>query len=355
MKTITIAGAGISGLCCAITLKKAGYPVEVFEKRKECGARFNGDLQGLENWSSETDTLDEIQKMNITPSFLYKPFTTMHLTDGKEGILIVSSKPIFYLLKRGTMNESLDQSLKNQALDHGVRIHFQSKKDVQHSDIIATGPNTQKITAVAKGITFETEADDIAVALVNKKTSYHGYAYLLIHNGYGCINTVNAYGFGSVNTCFNNAVEMFTTLYDLDIKQKRSCGGVGSFLLKQRIQRGEQRFVGEAAGLQDFLWGFGMRYAFTSGYLAAQSIIENTNYKTLVRQNLSTRLKASIVNRFYVEKLDDYGRVLINHGKTIPEGKHIILLNKAYNLSLYGRIVYPLAKLYLWKKFKDIV
>lgn len=51
MKSIKILGAGISGLTAAINLAKAGYKVDVFEKNKDVGVRFGGDLQGLENWS----------------------------------------------------------------------------------------------------------------------------------------------------------------------------------------------------------------------------------------------------------------------------------------------------------------
>lgn len=47
MQPIRIAGAGPSGLATAITLAKAGWPVEVYERNADVGGRFNGDLQGL--------------------------------------------------------------------------------------------------------------------------------------------------------------------------------------------------------------------------------------------------------------------------------------------------------------------
>jgi len=52
---IKILGAGLSGLTAGINLAKNGYEVEIFELRNDCGARFKGDLQGLENWSSKKD------------------------------------------------------------------------------------------------------------------------------------------------------------------------------------------------------------------------------------------------------------------------------------------------------------
>lgn len=46
MKSIKILGAGISGLIVAINLARAGYKVDVYERNKDVGMRFSGDLQG---------------------------------------------------------------------------------------------------------------------------------------------------------------------------------------------------------------------------------------------------------------------------------------------------------------------
>jgi phytoene dehydrogenase-like protein len=53
MENIKIMGAGISGLSAAINLATAGYNVDVFEKRSDCGLRFDRDINGLENWSTK--------------------------------------------------------------------------------------------------------------------------------------------------------------------------------------------------------------------------------------------------------------------------------------------------------------
>ena len=56
---IDILGAGLSGLAAATILAKAGKEVHVHEIRKDSGARFDGDFQGIENWTSDIDFFDE--------------------------------------------------------------------------------------------------------------------------------------------------------------------------------------------------------------------------------------------------------------------------------------------------------
>jgi flavin-dependent dehydrogenase len=353
MKSIKIIGAGLSGLTAAINLARVGYNVDIFEKRNDCGGRFKGDLEGLENWSSKRDTLDELKSMNIRINFDCDPFRTMYLSDGEEKIRFVSKKPIFYLVKRGVIEKSLDQGLKNQAIESGVNIHFNSKRSSKDVDIISTGPSTNKITAMAIGILFETEMDDVAIALVNKKTSYKGYSYLLVNKGYGCMCTVSIYKFSNMKTYYKKTYEIFNKLVDLKIRNPRNVGGIGSFLFKWKLQEDGKLITGEAAGLQDFLWGFGMRYAFASGFLAAKSIIGGESYKSLIKERFSDKIKASVVNRFYVEKFDNYGKILINLGKKLKEEGHINLLYSRYNLSLYGRLLYPFARFSLSRKYKD--
>lgn len=80
MKSIKILGAGISGLTAAINLAKAGYKVDVYERNKDIGMRFGGDLQGLENWSEKEDALDSLKRMNIKINFDCDPFAKTYLS-----------------------------------------------------------------------------------------------------------------------------------------------------------------------------------------------------------------------------------------------------------------------------------
>ena len=64
---IDILGAGLSGLAAATILAKAGKEVHVHEIRKDSGARFDGDFQGIENWTSENDFFDEMRNWGLEP------------------------------------------------------------------------------------------------------------------------------------------------------------------------------------------------------------------------------------------------------------------------------------------------
>ena len=65
---VHILGAGLSGLAAATYLAKAGREVHVYEIRSDSGARFDGDFQGIENWtSSESDFFDEMKDWGLDP------------------------------------------------------------------------------------------------------------------------------------------------------------------------------------------------------------------------------------------------------------------------------------------------
>ena len=351
MKNIKILGAGLSGLSAAINLTKAGYDVDVFEKRNDCGMRFHGDLEGLENWSSTVDVIEEFKSMNIKINFDCDPFKKFYLSDGKELLNNTFNTPAFYLVKRGTNTNCFDQGLKKQALDLGVNIHFNSKTNEENMDIISYGCSELKPVGIVKGIGFETESDDIAVVLLNKEASNKGYSYLLISNGWGSMCSVNLYRTDdTINRYYKKTYEIFTKLFDIDIKNEKNVGGVGSFLAKPRLVKKGKLYTGEAAGLQDLLWGFGMRYAINSGYLAALSIIENKNYKELIKQMLLGRIKTSISNRFFADWFEGhYYNDLIRWAKV--DNRWLKILHWAYNPQLITRGIYPIAKWYLQIKY----
>jgi hypothetical protein len=160
IENITIAGAGPAGL--------TNY---------DTGVRFHGDLQGLENWSRGKDVIDELHDMNIkSTNFNYTGFNNLRISNGRRNWDFSCNRPAFYLVRRGDIEGSLDQGLKKTALDSGVNLHFKMIPPA-NVDIFATGPNKSEVYIVAKGETFETDAEDMAVGIVDNHAAYNGYSY----------------------------------------------------------------------------------------------------------------------------------------------------------------------------------
>ncbi len=348
---VRILGAGPAGLAAAINLAHAGFPVEVFEKRHDCGARFHGDLQGLENWSRPTDVLDDLRRVHIEPTFEHRPFSTVTQSNGRTTRTLVLDRPAFYLLRRGILAGSLDQSLKQQALSAGVRIHFRRREPPETADIVATGVDSKGVAAIAKGIVFTTDADDLAVGMFGDALAPLGYAYLLVARGIGCLATVLFTRFARAASCFHAAKAALLDRFPVRVAQESPFGGVGQFLMRPRFQEGGRLYVGEAAGLQDLLWGFGIRTAIESGALAADCLIGGKDYRRLAKERFLRRHRASIVNRFLWEasRWRNYSLVMA----VLPRF-HVRMLYTLYNECLPQRILYPLAAWYVRRRIQRL-
>lgn len=348
MINIRILGAGLAGLSAAINLAKEGYNVDIFERNEDVGQRFYGDLQGLENWSKKEDILYEFEKMNIDINFDCDPFKKITAANATKINEIKTSKPLYYLIKRGMVPGSLDTGLKNQAYDAGVNFHFEQTIPNNQADIVATGPISGNTVGVVQGIKFKTDFEDTATVLFDNKAAFKGYAYLLVTKGYGCMSTVLLDNLNSVNSCFEKTKEIFFNLYDFNIKESTKCGGIGCFTINNRFKNGKSLFVGEAAGLQDLFLGFGIRYAITSGYLAARSIIDGKDYEKTVKTTFQNKLKAGIVNRYLWEIASkrNYWGVVNRFGWIINNFEWI------YNYNIFQKILYPFALRELKKRYK---
>lgn len=353
MERVQILGAGPAGLSAAINLAKAGYDVHVFEKNEDVGGRFHGDFQGLENWSDDEDVISCFKNMNMNINFECTPFSKLSISNERKMWDFNCNRPAFYLIKRGTMEESLDQGLKTQALDSGVKINFNETISENEADIIATGPIKNEIYAAAKGITFETSHENLAIGLVNNNAAFNGYSYLLIANGHGCISTVSFGNLNNMNSCFEQTKRIFSDKFDLDLKKVHNMGGIGCFSNKNIFKCGNNLYVGEAAGIQDFFWGFGIKSAVTSGYLAARSMIHGEDYEKSAESFFRGKLKASLVNRYFWERFGflDYSFIVNRiHGSKDP----LKFLNYFYNSNIIEKLVYPVALGYMRRKYNNL-
>lgn len=298
---IKILGAGISGLTASINLAKGGFDVTVFEKSSSVGSRFHNDFQGLENWSDETDALQILKNLSLKTNFWNKGFKKASIyTDLHKEFITKDTDNLFYLLQRGP-KDSLDESLKNQALDAGVEIKFNSKMAREECDIIATGVSGKKPAGLVKGIVFDTDSEDSIILILNDKLAFKGYSYLLVADGKATLACVVIRDLSKANLCFKNSFQAFSKLKKFNIENKRSFAGYGTFAMNESNKQNRKLYVGEAAGFQDLFLGFGMKYALLSGYAAAKSIMKEINYDTICREMFLAKQKTSAANRLIYE------------------------------------------------------
>ena len=346
-KYITIVGAGPAGLTAAINLANAGFETTVYEQNQNAGLRFNGDFQGLENWSDEDDTLQILNQIGIKINFLCHPYSG---NDGLfygpklEKVKVKTSRPLFYLIERGSNPNSLDQGLRKQAEELGVNILWGKKlESVDDSKaILGTGPKAAD--AIAKGMVFRTPLDDIFIGFIDDKIAPKAYAYLLVNDGKATFATCMFEDFQNEKIYYERALRALNTVIDIDINEPEEFGGFVNFFNEPKISKDNRiLYVGENAGFQDALWGFGIKYAMLSGYYAAESIINNQDYKKLCEINLLPKLKTSLANRWLFAHLYNPGYTFIlNKLKTMDDV--IPALKKHYNTSMSKKLVYQIAK-----------
>lgn len=306
-EVIQVVGAGPAGLAAAITLARAGRRVVLHEVHGEVGYRFQHDLQGLENWTSREDVLETLQCLGVTTDFVHLPCCEGVVFDSRErAYAIRSPAPLFYMVERGPGPGTLDSALLNQARQLGVEVRFNSRVDrIEGTGVLAVGPRAAD--AIAVGYHFDTTMGNGFWAICDDNLAPKGYAYLLVMNGRGTVKSCMFTGFKQEQLYVQRTVAAFQRLVGLQMHNPRPHGGVGNFRIPVSAVSGRRPVVGEQAGFQDTLWGFGMRFAIFSGVLAARSLVEECDYDRLWRRELEPLLRVSFVNRAIYEALGNAG------------------------------------------------
>lgn len=99
---VEIVGAGPAGLTAGITMVRNSFRPVIYERHNHVGHRFNGDFQGLENWSSDQDVLEELRSFGIDPTFDHFPFyECVFWGPDSQRFKFESDEPLWYLIRRG--------------------------------------------------------------------------------------------------------------------------------------------------------------------------------------------------------------------------------------------------------------
>ena len=307
-KPVTVVGAGPAGLAAAVTLARAGQPVQVLERHRGVGQRFHGDLQGLENWSASEDVLDRFRRLGITADFGYHGFDEVTFYDSRlRPVRARTARPLFYLVRRGPAGDTLDTALLRQARAAGANVRFnQTARVADPGTVVATGP--AQAHGIVTGFHFPTALPDQAHTIVHPVLAPAGYAYLLVWDGQATLATCLFRDMTRWRQARDATVEAFQQLVPgVCLDGARPFGGYGGLLAHTRYADAAGRlYAGEAAGLQDPEWGFGMMTAIRSGVLAAHSLLNHTDYAAHARREFDPPRAAGLVNRAMFEAMPQW-------------------------------------------------
>ena len=301
---IKIQGGGIAGLSAGIFLKQAGYDPIIYEKNKACGFSRHGDIEGLETWNFCSNPIDFFTQLNIPIGFNFKPENKIKVYfDYSPSVHIVDKNPFFYFVKRGMEKGNIDKELQTFALSIGCEIRFEYNPEIEHISIIATG--SKKANAYIQGITFDTQLPDQTHLFLNDSITKTGYGYLVIWNGQATLSV--AYKKSESKDILNKLKNKCKEKLEIDLPENaNSFASYGSFDINApKVDNDGRMFIGEAGGFQDYLFGFGMNSAIHSAYYAIKSIAHSEDYKLLIKNKIIPHMKASLLNRYLFEKLNE--------------------------------------------------
>ena len=351
---IHIMGAGLSGLAAATTLASAGIEVHVHDARADSGQRFDGDFQALENWSMDDDFFDQLRNWGYDPNeFKATEFNVVDLIHPDDVITKTHSPKVAYrIVERGTSEHTIDQGFKRMAISAGAKIHYKSKVKEEDCQIIACGP--KGTSAVAFGEIFRTKHPNHIAFQLNDKLAPGSYSYLIIIDGIGLICTCLWRKQSGSERFLNETIAWYQKNYpDIDMDPIKRVGGKGDFTINKHYFQDGRYYVGESGGLQDFMWGFGMRMAVWSGHLAAQDILGNCNYETEVRKQLMPYVRTSVTNRFLMNRVGNRTFKFMCKSwmrSQAKKGDGLIWIGKLFRPKLYKSILYYIVSPFMLKK-----
>ena len=350
---IHIMGAGLSGLASATLLARAGREVHVHDIRDDSGARFDGDFQALENWSMDEDFFDQLEEWGFdSKRFKSTEFKVIDLIHPDDKITNPRSDKVSYrIVERGTSEHTIDQGFKQMALEAGAKIHYKSRVKEEDCTIIACGP--KGTSAVAYGEIFHTSHPNHISFQLNDKLAPGSYSYMIIIDGVGLICTCLWRKQKKSERFLNETIAWYQDKYpNIDMKPVKRVGGKGDFTINRNYKQDGRYYVGESGGLQDFMWGFGMRMAVWSGTLAAKDILGECDYETEVRNKLMPYVKTSVVNRWLMNRVGDRTFKLMCNNWMRSQKKHgdgLVWVSKLFRPTLLKRILYPIVSPFMLK------
>ncbi|HPC83974.1 MAG TPA: NAD(P)-binding protein [Thermoanaerobaculaceae bacterium] len=268
---IRVAGGGLSGLATAVLLARQGAEVEVFDRRVGGGGRFWGGWQVLDNGLTPTDALVEFEQLGFPGVPPVRPARRAVLLDAFGGRHeVASAEPYTYFIRRGGEG-SLDAWLRDEALASGVALH-EGHNAPPGTEVIATGP--RRADGVAHELVFRSDLPDTVMVLFDPTVTPSGYAYLFCHEGHATFGVAQVRRLRTLPEAHRMAWARFRReLGGFAVEDPHEGGQRMAFAPPRSLRGADGRwYVGEAAGVQHFLFGLGNRLALRTAALAASGV-----------------------------------------------------------------------------------
>ncbi|MCX7749620.1 MAG: NAD(P)/FAD-dependent oxidoreductase [Clostridia bacterium] len=291
---IAIIGAGVSGLSCALELKKHGIIPTIFEKRSSVGDNLS--YAGMWPRILFRTIEDPIQYLSHKYNLKLIPLNRLKkiIMASPNKKTVITGK-LGHIFKRGQEIYSLENQL---ALLLNLPIQFdtyiksiQEVKDSFDYIVVAQGVNIISKELGVWSSTFNSICrvstvlgsfkTDTSYIWFNTQYAKNGFCYLIPNNEKEATLTqiVNGISHHELDFYWNAFLEReeirFSILEMRDMEH--STGFVNP------MQVGNIYFVGNAGGLTDDLIGFGAFNAVESGIIAARSIVRQSNYHELMQ------------------------------------------------------------------------
>jgi flavin-dependent dehydrogenase len=317
VEKVRIAGAGLAGLTAAYVLSKAGRPVEIFERKSRLLPSSGAHTEGIRNYRKQ-DVLDELRSFGFDLSPISTVQRTVRCSPHARNVI---RGPAHYLFMRGREAHTVDQILYERTRSAGAHFHFGEETDPTDADIAAVGPPRDGYNILGAGYTISAKGSplelDTAYALFDNDIAPLGYFAITPGLGFHSLYSVS-WGELGFEALLSRAEKAFDIPWIREIVG--SSQRVGRILGRAHFApdpiagavRDGTLLAGEAGGFQDAVAGFGFRYSVITGALAARSLLEGADYRSLLRDAFGFEFQHASAMR---EKLnhatnDDYDRMI---------------------------------------------
>lgn len=306
---VAVVGAGPAGLAAAITVARAGRRVRVLERHGSVGHRFHGDMQGLENWSADHDALEGLRSLGIGLDFAHRGFdeVTFLWLPPSPGYCPHQAATV---LSRSSWTGRRHAGYRVAAPGPGLWCRGPIRRsstpgrtwnDRGHRPATRRWESPQATSSTLRWRTKLTPScirprHPVVTPIYRSGTARRHWPPVLFRDAQLWRPALDA------------TMETFMDLVPgLRLDAPRRFGGYGGLLTPTRFADESGRLdAGEAAGLQDAEWGFGMMTAMRSGVLAANSLLDAQEYAAVASREFNGARAAGLVNRAMWDKLPQW-------------------------------------------------